>query len=48
MSAAAINHSPLFFVDEAALKLGTRAMLASALDYLGSGTNFRRPPFKLQ
>ena len=34
MSAAAINHSPLFFVDEAALKLGTRAMLASALDYL--------------
>jgi hypothetical protein len=30
----AMNHSPLFFVDEAALKLGTRAMLASALDYL--------------
>ena len=34
MSAAAINHSPLFYVDEAALKLGTRAMLALALDYL--------------
>jgi amidohydrolase len=34
MSAAAINHSPLFFVDEAALKLGTRAMLAAAIDYL--------------
>jgi amidohydrolase len=37
MRAAAINHSPLFYVDEAALKLGTRAMLALALDYLSVG-----------
>ena len=28
------NHSPKFFVDEAALSLGTRTMLAVALDYL--------------
>jgi amidohydrolase len=35
MSAVASNHSPDFFVDEAALPLGTRAMLQLALDYLG-------------
>lgn len=29
------NHSPKFFLDESALKLGTRAMLQVALDYLG-------------
>jgi len=34
MSAAASNHSPEFFLDEAALMLGTRAMLEIALDYL--------------
>jgi amidohydrolase len=34
MEAAATNHSPLFQLDEAALKLGTRAMLALALDSL--------------
>jgi amidohydrolase len=30
------NHSPRFFVDEAALALGTRTMLAAAVDYLES------------
>jgi amidohydrolase len=30
------NHSPRFFVDEAALTLGTKTMLAVALDYLES------------
>ncbi len=35
MAAAASNHSPLFFLDEAALDLGTRAMLALVLDYFG-------------
>ena len=34
MSAAASNHSPLFYVDESALKVGTRALLAVSLDYL--------------
>ena len=29
------NHSPEFFLDESALKLGTRAMLQVSLDYLG-------------
>jgi metal-dependent amidase/aminoacylase/carboxypeptidase family protein len=27
------NHSPEFFLDEAALKVGTRAMLQVVLDY---------------
>ena len=27
------NHSPEFFLDEEALKVGTRAMLQVALDY---------------
>jgi amidohydrolase len=30
------NHSPEFFLDEEALKIGTRAMLAVALEYLGA------------
>lgn len=34
MKSAASNHSPDFFVDEAALPLGTRAMLQVSLDYL--------------
>lgn len=29
------NHSPRFFVDEDALRIGTRAMLQASLDYLG-------------
>lgn len=33
---AAPNHSPLFLLDEAALTVGTRAMLQIALDYLGN------------
>ncbi|NIM69165.1 MAG: hypothetical protein GTN86_01385 [Xanthomonadales bacterium] len=28
------NHSPLFFVDESALKLGVQAMSQLAVDYL--------------
>ena len=32
---AAFNHSPLFYMDEAALSVGVRAMLAVATDYLG-------------
>ena len=35
--AAASNHSPEFMLDEAALPLGTRAMLQVALDYLHQG-----------
>jgi amidohydrolase len=35
--AAASNHSPAFMLDEAALPLGTRAMLQVALDYLHQG-----------
>lgn len=31
------NHSPRFFVDEGALKVGTEAMLQASLDYLGYG-----------
>lgn len=31
---AAFNHSPLFYVDETALTIGTRSMLAVATDYL--------------
>ena len=34
MEKVATNHSPFFYLDEAALPLGTRAMLALALDYL--------------
>ncbi len=34
---AATNHSPEFIVDEAALQVGTRAMLAVALDFLHAG-----------
>ena len=34
---APTNHSPEFFVDEAALQLGTRALLQSSLDFLGAG-----------
>jgi len=30
----AFNHSPLFYVDEAGMAVGTRAMLAVATDYL--------------
>jgi amidohydrolase len=35
MARAPRNHSPLFFLDEAALGLGTRAMLSLSLDFLG-------------
>jgi amidohydrolase len=35
MTAAASNHSPFFYLDEAALPLGTRAMLEVALEALG-------------
>jgi len=31
------NHSPEFFLDESALRIGTRAMLQVALDYLHAG-----------
>jgi amidohydrolase len=34
--AAPSNHSPEFFLDEEALKIGTRAMLAVATEYLGA------------
>jgi len=34
-SKAPSNHSPEFFLDESALRVGTRAMLQVALDYLG-------------
>jgi len=33
-SKAAMNHSPLFFADEAALPVGVRVMTNLALDYL--------------
>jgi amidohydrolase len=33
--AAPTNHSPKFFLDEAALTIGTTAMLQASLDYLG-------------
>jgi amidohydrolase len=36
VTAAAANHSPLFFVDEAALPLGVRAMSHLTVDYLTS------------
>jgi amidohydrolase len=35
--AAPSNHSPEFFLDEEALKIGTRAMLAVATEYLEGG-----------
>jgi amidohydrolase len=35
---AAPNHSPRFFVDEAALPLGTRLLAQLALDYLAGPT----------
>jgi amidohydrolase len=31
------NHSPLFFVDEAALPMGVRVMANLAVDYLSKG-----------
>ena len=34
MNAVATNHSPFFYLDEAALPLGTRAMLEVALEAL--------------
>jgi metal-dependent amidase/aminoacylase/carboxypeptidase family protein len=33
-STAPSNHSPEFFLDESALKVGTRSLLQVALDYL--------------
>jgi amidohydrolase len=33
---AADNHSPKFFLDEGALRVGTQAMLQAALDFLGA------------
>lgn len=36
MGSVAINHSPLFYVDEAAPPLGVRAMLEVALGFLGA------------
>lgn len=39
MAAVASNHSPEFDVDEAALPLGTRAMLQAALDLLDAGAS---------
>ncbi len=35
---AAFNHSPLFYVDEAGMAVGTRAMLEVATDYLQRGS----------
>ena len=37
-SQAPANHSPKFFVDEAALPVGTAAMTRAALDFLGAST----------
>ncbi len=31
------NHSPLFYLDETAIPLATRAMINVAVDYLSSG-----------
>ncbi|MGH7459145.1 MAG: amidohydrolase [Longimicrobiaceae bacterium] len=42
---AAVNHSPYFFADEAALPLGVRTMTQVAVDYLaGAGTVAGRSP----
>jgi amidohydrolase len=38
------NHSPLFFVDEAALPLGVRALANLVLDYLAAAGPTRSPP----
>lgn len=38
-SSAPSNHSPQFFLDEAALPLGTRALLQVSLDYLSGATD---------
>jgi amidohydrolase len=35
---AAFNHSPLFYVDEAGMRTGVRAMLGLATDFLGPGS----------
>lgn len=35
-AAAPANHSPLFFIDEESLRIGTRAMLQVAVDYLAT------------
>ncbi len=43
LSQAPANHSPLFFVDEAALPVGVRSMANLALDYLRSG-GLNTPP----
>ena len=37
MKTAAANHSPLFYVDEAALVTGVRVMANLAVDYLEGG-----------
>ncbi len=37
-STVAPNHSPLFFVDEAALPVGVRILAGLAVDFLGQGT----------
>ncbi len=37
LSKVAVNHSPLFFVDEAALPIGVRSLANLAIDYLRSG-----------
>jgi amidohydrolase len=36
MKDVSTNHSPLFLLDEAALTLGTRAMLSLSLDFLAA------------
>ena len=37
LSKVADNHSPRFYVDESALRLGTRALIQLTLDYMESG-----------
>ena len=34
MTKVASNHSPLFYIDEPAIGVATRALLAAAVDYL--------------
>jgi amidohydrolase len=43
MLTAASNHSPLFYVDEAAIPIASRAFGQLALDYLVSGTTGSPP-----
>jgi amidohydrolase len=43
LSKAAPNHSPLFFADERALKVGVRAMAGMAVDYLLQEVGARTP-----